>query len=138
MREPSLHHIGHVVSSIDGFIGPWRSALGAVGQSEIFHDPIQRVRVAFLDLPEHGGVLFELVEPVGPDSPVYAFAKKGGGMHHLCFEVDNLEHHIERMKRLKAMLIGAPQPAIAFAGRRIAWMYLREKLLVEYLERSPD
>jgi len=135
MREPSLHHIGQVVSSIADSMEAWRGALGATGQSEIFHDPIQRVRVAFLDLPG-GAVKFELVEPTGPDSPVHSFARKGGGLHHVCFEVDHLEGHIEHMQGLKAMLISAPQPAVAFGGRRIAWMYLREKLLVEYLERG--
>jgi methylmalonyl-CoA/ethylmalonyl-CoA epimerase len=134
MPEASLHHVGHVVSSIADSMAAWRTALGAKGESEIFHDPIQRVRVAFLDLPG-SAVKFELVEPAGADSPVHAFARKGGGLHHLCFEVDNLERQIEQMQGLKAMLISSPQPAVAFAGRRIAWMYLREKLLVEYLER---
>ena len=89
----------------------------------------------FLDLPPDGAVKLELIEPLGSDSPVAKFDQKGGGLHHLCFEVDDVDEQIQKMKILKAMLIRRPQPAVAFGGRRIAWMQTREKLLVEYLER---
>jgi|SRR5665213_67799 len=136
MSEPSLHHVGHVVSSIADSIAGWRLALGAVAVSDVIEDPIQQVRVLFISLPPDGNIQFELIEPVGADSRVRSFAEKGGGLHHLCFEVDRLERQIDHMKSLKAILIRAPQPAVAFGGRRIAWMSLREKLLVEYLERA--
>ena len=135
MPEPSLHHIGYVVSSIDQSLGGWLISLGGVAVSEVIHDPIQRVRVVFISLRPAGTAQFELVEPAAGDSPVSGFAAKGGGLHHLCFEVDHLDRYIAYMKGLKATLVRAPQPATAFEGRRIAWMYLREKLLVEYLER---
>jgi methylmalonyl-CoA/ethylmalonyl-CoA epimerase len=135
MPEPSLHHVGYVVSSISESIERWRLQLGTVTMSEIITDPIQKVRAAFLGFGPSGAVQFELVEPAGPDSPVQAMAEKGGGMHHLCFEVDNLELHLAHMKELRAIVVRRPQPAIAFGGRRIAWVFLREKLLVEYLER---
>ena len=51
-------------------------------------------------------------------------------------EVDDLEQQIREMKTNRAMLIRRPQPAVAFGGRRIAWMRTRDKLLVEYLERA--
>ena len=107
-----------------------------VSISEVSDDEIQRARVIFLDLPPDGAMKLELVEPLGTDSPVTGFAQKGGGLHHICFEVDDLEEQIDTMKGLKAMLIRRPQPATAFGGRRIAWMLTRDKLLVEYLERT--
>jgi methylmalonyl-CoA/ethylmalonyl-CoA epimerase len=134
--EPSLHHVGYVVGSIAASLGGWRLALSAVSASESFDDGIQGARVAFLDLPPAGAVKVELVEPLRPASRVAAFLEKGGGLHHLCFEVDNLEQQIDSMKTHKAVLIRRPQPAVAFQGRRIAWMLTREKLLVEYLERA--
>jgi methylmalonyl-CoA/ethylmalonyl-CoA epimerase len=136
MPEPSLHHVGYVVSSIADSIEQWRLELGTVTVSEIFTDPIQKVRVAFLGFGPTGAVQFELVEAVGQDSPVQTVAGKGGGMHHLCFEVDDLERHLAHMKELRASLVRRPQPAVAFGGRRIAWMLLKGKLLVEYLERG--
>jgi methylmalonyl-CoA/ethylmalonyl-CoA epimerase len=135
--EPSLHHAGYVVPSIAGRLEEWRVSLSAISISEAFEDKIQRARVAFLDLPPAGALKIELVEPLGPDSPVASFLEKGGGLHHLCFEVDDLDAQIRFMKANKAVLIRRPQPALAFSGRLIAWMLTREKLLVEYLERAP-
>ena len=135
MAEPSLHHVGFVVASIAASMDEWRVSLGATAISEIFEDPIQDVRVAFLDLPPGRATKFELVEPLGPESPVARFLQKGGGLHHLCFEVDHLDEQIAVMKANRAVLVRHPQPAVAFHGRRIAWMLTREKLLVEYLER---
>ncbi len=123
------------MSSIADSIKGWCAAFAPVSVSEIFEDEIQRARVMFLGLPPDGVARIELVEPMGAESPVAGFDQKGGGLHHLCFEVNDLEGQIARMKTLKAMLIRHPQPAVAFGGRRIAWMRTREKLLVEYLER---
>ena len=136
MPDPSLHHVGYVVSSIAESISSWQPAVSSISTSETFDDPIQRARVIFLDLPPDGAVKLELIEPLGPDSPVASFDKKGGGLHHLCFEVDDVEEQIRKMRALKAMLIRHPKPAVAFGGRRIAWMQTRERLLVEYLERA--
>lgn len=136
MPEPSLHHVGYVVSSIAESIDRWQMAISAVSTSVTFDDPIQRARVIFLDLPPGGAVKIELVEPLGSESPVAKFVEKGGGLHHLCFEVDDIDSQIQKMRGLKAMLVRKPQPAVAFAGRRIAWMQTRERMLVEYLERN--
>ena len=133
---PTLHHIGCVVGSIEDQIEGYRLSLQATSVSPIFEDPIQRVRVIFLALPTQGGVQFELVQPLAPGSPVSRFLEKGGGLHHLCYEVDDLESQIHAMKAQRALLMRSPQPAVAFDGRRIAWMRTAEGLLVEYLERS--
>ena len=134
--EPSLHHIGYVVASIAEDIDRWKLALSAISVTETYEDEIQQARVAFLDLPPAGLTKVELVEPLGQDSRVVSFLEKGGGLHHLCFEVDDLERQISEMKIQNAMLLRRPQPAVAFGGRRIAWMLTREKLLIEYLERD--
>jgi len=134
--EPSLHHIGYVVASIADGIDRWRLALSAISVTEIYEDEIQQARVAFLDLPPTGLTKVELVEPLGQDSRVAGFLNEGGGLHHLCFEVDDIELQISQMKVQKAMLLRRPQPAVAFGGRRIGWMLTREKLLIEYLERA--
>jgi len=134
--DPSLHHVGYVVSSIAESIERWQTAVSSISISETFDDPIQRARVIFLDLPPDGAAKLELIEPLGSDSPVAKFDQRGGGLHHLCFEVDDVDEQIRRMRILKAILIRHPKPAVAFGGRRIAWMQTRERLLVEYLERT--
>jgi methylmalonyl-CoA/ethylmalonyl-CoA epimerase len=128
--------MGCVVASIEAAIDRYKVALGAVTVSQIFEDPIQRSKVAFLGLPTAGQVLFELVEPASPDSPVSRFLEKGGGLHHLCYEVDDLPAQIQWMKSQRALLISSPKPAVAFGGRRIAWMRTPDALLIEYLERG--
>ena len=132
----TLHHLGCVVPSIEAAIDRYKLALGATTVSAIFEDPIQRSRVAFLDLPTAGSLLFELVQPAAPVSPVARFLEKGGGLHHLCYEVDDLQAQIRWMKSLRALLISSPKPAVAFGGRRIAWMRTPDALLIEYLERQ--
>lgn len=87
--------------------------------------------------PAGGGPQIELVEPAAEKSPVTAFLARGGGLHHVCYEVDDLEGHIRFMREQRAAVLRAPQPAVAFQGRRIAWVLTREKLLVELLERAP-
>ena len=131
----TLHHIGCVVDSIEARIGSYGLALGSASVSQIFEDPIQRSRVAFLDLPAPGSVRLELIQPATPDSPVARFLEKGGGLHHLCYEVDDLPAQIQRMKSQRALLIRSPKPAVAFGGRHIAWMRTPDSLLIEYLER---
>lgn len=134
MPEPSLHHIGYVVPSIAESLERWQATLSVVSVSAIFRDDIQRAQVLFLEFAS-GGPTLELVEPVGADSPVAGFLQKGGGLHHLCFEVDDLQEQIRRVKARRGMLLRRPQPAVAFGGRQIAWMITRDKLLVEYLQR---
>src|SRR5450432_2756316 len=122
LGSATLHHIGCVVDSIEDRIESYRVSLGSASVSQIFEDPIQRSRVAFLNLPTPGSVLFELIQPAAPDSPVARFLEKGGGLHHLCYEVDDLREQIQWMKSQRALLIRSPKPAVAFGGRRIAWM----------------
>lgn len=134
MDAPKLHHIGYVVSSIAEGLQRWESALSARSVSARYADHIQKATVLFLELPD--GVKLELVEPLTSDSPVNGFLSKGGGLHHLCFEVGSLTQQIQHMRKQHAVLVRRPQPAVAFGGRRIAWMMTRDRMLVEYLERN--
>jgi len=94
------------------------------------------VKVTFLS-SRPGEPLLELVQPVGEKSPVRKFlTEKGGGLHHLCYETESLETELQQMLSRRAMLVRRPQPAVAFDGRRIAWLLTQENLLVELLEKT--
>jgi len=80
--------------------------------------------------------LIELVEPAGAESPVQNFLKRGGGLHHLCYEVDSLTAQLQLSRSLGGLIVRQPMPAVAFGGRQIAWVYTADKLLTEYLARS--
>lgn len=129
-----LHHVGFVVASIDQSVADFEQTLGLEWQRPIFDDPLQRVRVTFLGTP--GAPQFELVEPDGSESPVRSFLARGGGLHHLCYEVENIEARLRQWREAGGLIVRPPVPAVAFGGRRIAWAYTRGKLLVEFLERS--
>ncbi len=129
-----LHHIGFVVNSIRESAESFARSLGATWDGNIIFDPIQKVRVTFLHGAHGHDSLIELVEPGGPDSPVSRFLNAGGGLHHLCYEVDHLEQHLRFCKSTGTVVIRRPVPAVAFGGRRIAWALTKEKLLIEFLE----
>ncbi|MFZ0977979.1 MAG: VOC family protein [Candidatus Acidiferrales bacterium] len=130
-----LHHFGFVVKSIQDCGWSFAQALGASWDEKIFFDPLQKVRVTFFEGRNNADPLIELVEPGGEDSPVTQFLQRGGGLHHLCYEVDDLEGHLEFCKSVGNTIIRPPVPAVAFGGRRIAWAVTRKRLLVEFLER---
>jgi len=132
--EVRLHHIGFVLASIEESADSFARSLGASWGSKIFFDPLQKVRVAFFEGAHPGEPLIELVEPAGPESPVTRFLEQGGGLHHLCYEVDDLDAHLRFCKTVGTTVIRQPVPAVAFGGRRIAWALTRKRLLVEYLE----
>jgi methylmalonyl-CoA/ethylmalonyl-CoA epimerase len=78
----------------------------------------------------------ELVEPAGDRSPVTRFLEQGGGLHHVCYEVDDLAEQLGYMHSVGAMVLRNPRPATAFENRRIAWVTTPDKFLIEYLERE--
>lgn len=134
-RPASFHHVGYVVSSIAKVGHAFARSLGAEWDGVIIHDPLQEARVTFMRCggPETPAV--ELVEPAGEKSPLHKVVAKGGGLHHICYEVDSLDVQLSQSRSAGCLIVKDPLPAVAFGGRRIAWVYTRQKLLVEYLER---
>lgn len=95
---PSLgkvHHVAHVVASIEAALGVWRDILHAPLEAvmDIEHD---RVRIAFLTVGESK---IELVQPTDDSTGVARFlASRGEGFHHVCFEVENLAETLLRLQ----------------------------------------
>jgi methylmalonyl-CoA/ethylmalonyl-CoA epimerase len=131
---PRMHHVGFVVANIEACAPGMSRALLANWNNEIFTDPLQRVRVTFLEAG-HQSPLFELVEPLGQDSPVFRFLDEGGGLHHLCYEVSSIPEHLDRIRAAGGVIVSRAKPAVAFGGRPIAWALTREKLLLEFLQQ---
>lgn len=137
LRPPGpvkLHHVGFVVPSIKDSGHSFALALGAAWDEKIVFDPIQKVRVSFFQGHNPGDPQIELVEPGGPESPVSRFLTRGGGLHHVCYEVQDLDEHLRFCKSVGTVIVRPPVPAVAFGGRRIAWGVTRKKLLIEFLE----
>ena len=85
-----------------------------------------------------GELRIEFIEPVGNESPVRKALEKGGGFHHICFEVDNLSEKINEIVEKGGRLIVSPVEG--FEGRQIAFVLLNMKKtnlnLVELVERK--
>jgi methylmalonyl-CoA/ethylmalonyl-CoA epimerase len=135
----ALHHIGFVVESIAESAERMTRALGGRWDGRLVHDPLQQARVTFVSGARPGDPLIELVEPESDDSHLCAHLRKhGAGLHHLCYEVDALDDQLAASRAAGALIARPPAPAVAFDGRRIAWVYTRDKLLLEYLERHAE
>lgn len=134
-NNPSrFHHVGYVVASILSTAPHFAASLQAEWDGNIIHDAVQDVRVSFLRHSEPGSPMIELIEPASENSPVASFLKKGGGLYHICYEVRSLQAALEYIRQTGGIIVRQPVPAIAFNNRRIAWVFTRERLLVEYLE----
>jgi methylmalonyl-CoA/ethylmalonyl-CoA epimerase len=129
-----LHHVGYVVRSITEVADRFAQSVAASWDQKIFQDPLQDAKVAFLAGTVQEFPLVELVEPVSEGSPVANFLKRGGGLHHLCYEVESLDKQLEFSRTIGGKIVRPPLPAVAFDGRRIAWVYTKDRLLLEFLD----
>lgn len=129
-----FHHVGYAVADIESYLEDFmRPLFSPVSVSEPVEDPIQRVRVCFVEM--QGGTVIELVAPLGDDSPLKPFiGSKRGGLYHLCYEVQDLDEAIALYRSKRCMPLGKPVPAAAFNGRRILFLMTPQRDLIELLE----
>lgn len=130
-----LHHIGHAVKTIAEVAEVYVRRFGYEVRTPVIHDPLQTALVQFLCLPEER-VYLEFVSPDGPESLLANAVRKGGGLNHLCYAVDNLESAAEWLVEDGMMLISPPQAAVALAGRRICWLLGEDRVPIELVERN--
>ena len=132
-----LLHVGVAVPALDPTVSLMSALFGYRVISGPFNDPIQRVSVNFLTTSDTDVAEIELIAPLTEDSPIRATLAKGGGAaYHLCFETANLDEALAHAVRLKCLVVSPPAPAVAFEGRRIAWIYTKSRQLFELVEAS--
>lgn len=129
----ALHHTGMLVRDVEEAARHYCGLLGYRQESAVIDDPIQTARVLFLRLPGANSWL-ELIGPLGPSSKLSNQLAKGGGLHHLCYEVDRIEAAMGWYRDQGCMVVSVPVAATAFPGRRIAWLMDRHRFLFELLE----
>ncbi len=132
-----LHHIGIVVRDIARATEDHRRRLGCQPVGQLVHDPVQTALIQFLSVPDDP-VLIELVAPDGPKSLLARAAQKGVAINHLCYSTADIDAACEFLREDGMVVIQDPVPAVAFAGRRIAWLMGEEWSLTELVERNPD
>jgi|SRR5450756_2256115 len=133
-----LLHVGVAVPALDPAAAMLSTLFGYKLVSGPFDDPIQKVAVNFLSNSDKDEAQIELIAPLSPDSPVQSMLSKGnGGAYHLCFETTDIDLALEHAVKNGCIVVSKPVPAVAFEGRRIAWIYTRSKQLFEFVEGKP-
>jgi len=131
-----LHHIGKVVPDLQQALKYYENMFGLKSMGQAVVDPIQKVEVVFVELGFGEDLTIELIRPVDESSPVYEFLKNGGGLHHLCFEVEDVEKSIETLSKKGTIVLGKPVPGKGHDDRLTAWLYTSEKELLELIEKK--
>jgi len=129
-----IDHIGIVVRSLVEGIAQWEKLFGYQKASAIVTNTRQKVNVAFL--AKAGSLTVKLIEPEDETSPIAIFARKGGGLHHICFKCDSVSATIPDLKAEGARLMASPQPGEAFNNHDIAFLLVPGNLNVELIDTS--
>ncbi len=107
-----------VVNDITNALGFWQKALG-IKLDHVEDIPSQKVKVAFLPIGESE---IELVQPAAEDTGTDKFLQThGAGMHHLCFEVDNIDEMLSDLKSKSIQLIN--EEPLVLKGRKMAFIH---------------
>lgn len=113
-----INHVAIAVGDVEGALKFWRDALG-LQVHKIEDVPSQKAQVVFIPVSESE---VELVKPTSEDTGVAKFlAEKGGGMHHLCFEVDDIDAMLVDLKAKGVRLID--EAARTLPGRKMAFIH---------------
>ncbi len=114
---PRIAHVGVAVASIADALAFYRDVLGLVP-----HPPEQADGATIVSL-DFGGTEVELLEPRSPDSPVAKFlAKRGPGIHHVCYRVPDLDAALAACRRAGYHLVDEV-PRAGAGGRRVAFIH---------------
>jgi methylmalonyl-CoA/ethylmalonyl-CoA epimerase len=128
-----FHHIGIATINID-LTAKKYNLFGYEIVSEKIFDPIQNVFISFME--KDGSPRVELVAPVNNDSPILNIIKKNGtSPYHFCYEVEDISKEVDRLKKLKFILISKIVPAVAFDNRLVCFLYNNEAGLIELLNK---
>ncbi|XKE96225.1 methylmalonyl-CoA epimerase [Metaplanococcus flavidus] len=114
-----VDHIGIAVQNLDDVLPYYTETLGCP-LLKIEEVESERVRVAFIDA---GNIKLELLEPMDDSSAIHKFlAKKGEGIHHIAFGVENIEQRMDELKEKGVRLLNE-QPKQGAGGALVAFMH---------------
>ena len=119
-----LNHVAIAVPDIAAATAIYRDTLGGT-VSEAVQQPAHGVTTVFVELPN---TKIELLEPLGEDSPIAKFLEKnpGGGMHHVCYEVDDIYAARDKLKADGARVIGNGEPKIGAHNKPVLFLHPKD------------
>jgi len=121
-----LNHVAIAVKDLEKAVATYRNSLGAV-VSEPQAEPDHGVTVAFVTLPN---TKIEFLEPLGENSPIAKFLEKNpdGGIHHVCYEVDDIIAARDQLKAAGARVLGDGEPKTGAHGKPVLFLHPKDFL----------
>lgn len=119
-----LNHVAIAVPDLKAGIAVYENMLGAkVSQPQ--QEPDHGVTVVFVELEN---TKIELLEPLGEGSPINAFLEKNsaGGIHHICYEVDDIIAARDKLKKEGARVLGDGEPKIGAHGKPVLFLHPKD------------
>ena len=119
-----LNHVAIAVADLDKAAQTYAGTLGAkVSKPEVLAE--HGVRVVFVELPN---TKIELLEPYGEKSPIAGFVEKNpaGGIHHLCYEVEDILAARDKLKAEGARVLGDGEPKIGAHGKPVLFLHPKD------------
>ena len=129
-----IDHICFAVKNISEGISYWEDLFGYRQMTEVIVNSLQKVKVSFLC--KEDSMLVKLIEPLAGNQSLVNFVNRGGGFHHLCFRVEDMDKQISELKGKGLLMLVPPQPGEAFNNHDIAFMLARNGLNVELIDTS--
>lgn len=119
-----LNHVAIAVPDLDAACAQYKDTLGAnVGAPQ--DEPDHGVTVVFVELPN---TKIEFLYPLGENSPIQGFLDKNpsGGIHHICYEVDDIIEARDRLKASGARVLGSGEPKIGAHGKPVLFLHPKD------------
>jgi len=119
-----LNHVAIAVPDLEAAAAQYRHTLGAeVGAPQA--EPAHGVTVIFITLPN---TKIELLHPLGENSPIAGFLAKNpaGGIHHICYEVDDILAARDRLAATGARVLGSEEPKIGAHGKPVLFLHPKD------------
>ena len=119
-----LNHVAIAVKDLEKSAALYRDTLGAK-VSAPQPEPNHGVTVVFIELPN---TKIELLYPLGEDSPIKGFLEKNpsGGVHHICYEVDDIIAARDRLRERGARVLGSGEPKIGAHGKPVLFLHPKD------------
>lgn len=119
-----LNHVAIAVKDLAQSTAMYRDVLGAKVSAPL-PQPDHGVTVVFIELPN---TKIELLEPLGADSPIAKFLERNadGGMHHVCYEVDDILAARDALKSKGARVLGSGEPRIGAHGKPVLFLHPKD------------
>lgn len=121
-----LNHVAIAVKDLEAATAVYRDTLGAK-VTEPLPQPEHGVTVVFVELPNSK---VELMSPLGENSTIQGFVDKNpaGGIHHVCYEVEDIIAARDKMKAAGARVLGTGEPRIGAHGKPVIFLHPKDFL----------